>query len=883
MKKEDNNKEFFSGTADPRSILGSGKAWIDAAGEQETEYFDGRLPGTFDEEHVLHELKHYLPSQTPLKDFIHHNSLHAFQQLKFYDAIFKASDIFGYQVTLRLDEYRRLFADGRIKKNILERVVAERKGTERIDEWVQKVMSGDYDTCRKPRIGSLRSHWKSRYRIDLDNLVQPLLFRILCSYLDQGISIWKFPEGKNGFLSAIKELESNSFSSFFKTKKARTLLLSDDCNLHNLLEIVVGKEAFFEQYLFDQQFSHQGWSGIVCAVEGQPHTLLDSRPISLKDLIVFELLLEIDALEHRLGRKWQPLCDGLHIRPIDLFENKPATELAEVLTIWQSAFEWSYYDEVLAGLDVARKKQNQRRYHKSFQALFCIDERECSLRRHLEKTDADCETFGTPGFFSVEFYFQPENGNFYDKLCPQPVTPKYLIKESAVQEKRKHDALYTSLSHTFLIGYVVTLAFGVWSAIRLFFNLFRPAMSPAISNAFAHMDEESQLTIENKDITDRENDLQVGFTVEEMAARVEALLRGIGLTKGFAPIIYVIAHGSSSANNPHHGAHDCGACSGRPGSVNARVFAFMANHSKVRQLLESRGIVIPAETQFVGGLHDTAADQVVFYDKNILVFRNRERHRRNAATFEKALNMNAKERSRRFASISTGMGIDKIRKAILDRSVSLFEPRPELGHGTNSLCIVGHRDLTKSLFLDRRAFLNSYDYRTDPEGKLLLGVMRPLGPVCGGINLEYYFSRVDNYKLGAGTKLPHNVMGLIGVANSSDGDLRPGLPVQMIEVHDPVRLLIIVEHYPDIVLRTIQSTPEMYEWFINEWVHLVVINPATQQFFYFKEGGFHRYNPITPRIDSVQNVNALIESAPEMETNNIEDATRENLPVYLLN
>ena len=48
---------------------------------------------SFNESHVLHELTHYLPSQTPLKDFIHHNSLHAFQHLKFYDAIFKASKI----------------------------------------------------------------------------------------------------------------------------------------------------------------------------------------------------------------------------------------------------------------------------------------------------------------------------------------------------------------------------------------------------------------------------------------------------------------------------------------------------------------------------------------------------------------------------------------------------------------------------------------------------------------------------------------------------------------------------------------------------------------------------------------------------------------------
>ncbi|MEO8172209.1 MAG: putative inorganic carbon transporter subunit DabA, partial [Sediminibacterium sp.] len=183
----------------------------------------------------------------------------------------------------------------------------------------------------------------------------------------------------------------------------------------------------------------------------------------------------------------------------------------------------------------------------------------------------------------------------------------------------------------------------------------------------------------------------------------------------------------------------------------------------------------------------------------------------------------------------------------------------------------------------RRAFLNSYDHTTDPEGKILVNVMKPLGPVCGGINLEYYFSRVDNHKFGAGTKLPHNVMGLIGVANSSDGDLRPGLPVQMIEVHDPVRLLIIVEHFPEVVLKTIQSVPEMYEWFINEWVHLVAIHPETQQFHYFKEGSFSLYAPLKKETKLLEDVRSLLESSLTMETNQIADATKENLPVYLLN
>ena len=212
----------------------------------------------------------------------------------------------------------------------------------------------------------------------------------------------------------------------------------------------------------------------------------------------------------------------------------------------------------------------------------------------------------------------------------------------------------------------------------------------------------------------------------------------------------------------------------------------------------------------------------------------------------------------------------------------MFEPRPELGHGTNTLCIVGSRSLTRNLFLDRRAFLNSYDHTTDPEGKFLTGLMRPLGPVCGGINLEYYFSRVDNYRLGAGTKLPHNVVGLIGVANSSDGDLRPGLPLQMIEVHDPVRLLIIVEHYPHVVLNSIQSTPEMYEWYINEWVHLVVLEPGTGKFHYFHEGSFQNYTTAVSQITRAADIAELITNASKMESNNIVDATRENLPVYTL-
>ena len=835
----------------------------------------------FDKNHLIHELKHYLPSQTPLKDFIHHNSLHAFQGEKFYDAIFKASEIFGFQPTMALEDFRKLFEIGRINEQILDRALSESKSDISKETLLYKYFEPENDS----RIGKLRGVWKQTYHIDLDNLVQPLLFRLMGSYLDQGISTWDFPIGNMGLIDAIKSLESNGLVSIFKTKTAKKLLFDPNTDFYKLLEILVGDEAYFEQYVFDQQFSHRGWSGLISTVEDKPETLLCPRKISLEDFIFLELLLEIDNLTATLGNNWLPLAKNSDIEPIDLFGEIVETEQQNVLKIWQNAFEWSYYDEVLGGILTLKSKKQEtvQSSKKSFQALFCIDERECSLRRHVENLDKNSETFGTPGFFSVEFYFQAQNAKFYDKLCPAPVTPKYLIKEKESNNERKHELLYTNKTHRFSSGFISTLSLGFWAGLRLVQNLISPKMSPAISNAFAHMNQHGKLTVVNKSLDDIENGLQIGFTVVEMADRVESLLRGIGLNQNFANLIYLVAHGSSSANNPHHGAHDCGACSGRPGSVNARVMAIMANNVEVREILSERGLNIPDETQFVGALHDTAADEIEYYDLDLLHTFNLESHHKNAVIFENALDLNAKERSRRFASIDTKSSLAKVRKAIKARSVSLFEPRPELGHGTNTLCIVGRREITKGLFLDRRAFLNSYDYQTDLEGKLLTGIMKPLGPVCGGINLEYYFSRVDNLKLGAGTKLPHNVMGLIGVANSSDGDLRPGLPWQMIEVHDPVRLLIVVEHFQDIVLKTIKSDPSMYEWFANEWVHLIALNPETHQLHYFKNGEFVDYISLSKEIHFFKDVHTLLENAKEMETNHIVHTTQENLPIYLYN
>jgi uncharacterized protein YbcC (UPF0753/DUF2309 family) len=824
---------------------------------------------SYNEERVISKLKKFLPFQNPLKDFIFQNLLQSFQNQGFHDALRKASVIFGYKNYLKLEEYRDFYKNGKINRAVFHRIIDEKFGNDNRDAWIEKLIHKDYKDKIDSRIGVVRDHWKEHFKIDLDSLVHPLLFRVVCSYLDQGIAIWNFPAGNNGFLASIKELEKNSLTSFFKNDRAKRLLLEDKCSLSELLEILVGNEENYEHYLFDQQFAHPGWSGIVSVIESNPSTLIDTKKITLSELIQFELLLEIDALDSYFTDIWSPLCHKIKLSFNAVFDEVPQTEFFTVMSVLQDAYEWSYYDQVLNGISKSNSL-NQENNHHTFQAIFCIDDRECSVRRHLEAADENCETFGTPGHFNVEFYFQPEHSNFHTKVCPAPITPAFLIKESDKTAKNKKDFHFSNKANGLVLGWIYTHTLGFLSVFKLFASVFKPTKTASFVTSTKHMDPNSILTIESKGEISPDG-LKIGFTLDEMVERVYQLFSSIGMVKDFSPLVYFVGHGSSSANNPFYATMDCGACSCRPGSVNARVISYMANKKEVRLELAKRGIEIPIETQFLGALHDTGRDEIVYFNESILSTENQKRHLENQERFLIALEQNAKERSRRFMSINTKNSAKKIHKQILTRTVSLFEPRPELDHATASLCIVGRRNVTKNVFLDRRAFLNSYDYRIDPEGKSLLPILNAATPVSGGINLNYYFSKVDNQNLGAGTKLPHNVMGLFGVSNGTDGDLRPGLPIQMVELHDPIRLLMIVEHFPNVVLNVIKSNPSTYEWYENNWLNLVVLNPDTKQYYVFKKGEFIDYMPLNLDVERITDVNSVIESI------------HLNLPVYLIN
>ena len=170
------------------------------------------------------------------------------------------------------------------------------------------------------------------------------------------------------------------------------------------------------------------------------------------------------------------------------------------------------------------------------------------------------------------------------------------------------------------------------------------------------------------------------------------------------------------------------------------------------------------------------------------------------------------------------------------RAHDLSQVRPEFGHATNAAAVIGRRALTQGLFLDRRVFLISYDPTQDPEGSILETILLTAGPVGAGINLEYYFSTIDNERFGCGTKVPHNVTGLFGVMEGTSSDLRTGLPMQMVEIHEPMRLQILVEAKTAVLEQIYARQDSLRELIAGGWVHLSAKDPDSGEIFIFERG-----------------------------------------------
>lgn len=872
---------------------------------------------------VLDRVAHVLPQQGPIGVFVHHNTLHAFENLPFEQAVVEASKLFGAEPYMSEARFRKELARGRIQPADIDSVLDSQpdilvfpglsRGSLRRAMLTPGVREFDAatilwrmeqgDLARDFRKTSLRKLFDAcfdraiaheedvRPPRPVDEVIHPWLIRLCSVFLDQGSAYWPMPNREKGFYESVRLLLGHKGGVFPKylagldrefQRQERLSYSAADVVL-DYLDNGRFQEPVWDDVLQAELLALPGWAGMMRRLEedpgAAPHQAL---PCALIDFLAVRLTMS--RVASRLGAAE----DAPQESPLKTQENRRLSRTARIYDAARvirlsaneitrlSESEWTAFEsEVKAFNGVERRRvfhQAYERWHEreilrgiashrkyrlsaaaisgpaaraSVQAFFCIDEREESLRRALEEVESTVETFGCPGYFGIAVDYRGIDDTHGSALCPVVVKPEHAVLEKPLAEDRElHEQRrrrrrilgllmqsWLGSSKSLVRGWISTSVLGLLSAVPLVGHLLAPRryaqLRDRLNQAFLPTPRTEMTLMRGGRRKDAVSGLLTGFRPEEKARCVESVLRPAGLIGDFARVIAIVGHGSSSLNNPHESAHDCGACGGRRGGPNARLFAAMANRTEVRALLRESGIHLPDDTWFVGAYHDTCSDDMDFFDLDAVPETHRDEVEQLREWFDIARAQNAQERARRFDSCPTEAGPEQALLHVEERSEHLAQPRPEYGHCTNAVCIVGRRTLTRGLFLDRRAFLVSYDATQDVAGASLTTLMSAVVPVCAGISLEYYFSFVDNDRYGCGTKLPHNVTGLVGVMDGHASDLRTGLPWQMVEIHEPVRMLFVIEATPERIDEAVEANPNFKQLVENRWIRVAAVDPLS--------------------------------------------------------
>lgn len=681
--------------------------------------------------------------------------------------------------------------------------------------------------------------------------------RWCATYFDEGQAAWRSPwqalAPYPAWRAAMRH-DRNAAAMGLKRFQKTVSSLPDEPLLaiaHIIARLGIPPRAH-EDYIFRALFDIQGWAAYA-RYRVWDAGLYGREDDTLLHLLAIRLAYGYALFEERTDGAfrdaWARAMAAAEVEPIDT--QLRADEDLALRALMQEAYDHAAQRQLITQLEgQGGTAAPQKR--PAVQAAFCIDVRSEIFRRALEGQAPDIETIGFAGFFGFPIEYIPIGNRRGGAQCPVLLKPSVIVceevrgvsaqTESAILHarllRRRAAKAWKSFKHAAVSSFAYVETIGLTFGFKIAsdaFGLTRPAPDPNTDG----LSKENVARLGPRIAPAVVDGRATGFAPEGRVAMAEAVLRAMSLTENFARLVLLVGHGSTTVNNPHASGLDCGACGGHTGEANARVAAAILNDDLVRDGLRARGIRIPPDTIFIGGLHDTTTDAVRLFDAGLIA----KSHAADFAKITEQLSRAGAAARRERAGLLGLPANDTAHRAIAQRSRDWSQVRPEWGLAGNKAFIAAPRQRTKHLALGGRAFLHNYDWRMDTDFGTLELIMSAPMVVASWINLQYYGSSVNNRTFGSGNKTLHNVVGALGVLEGNGGDLRTGLPWQSVHdgeklVHEPLRLSVVIEAPLDAINAVIAKHAMVRDLVDHKWLQLFAIDADGHLQRYWGQGNW---------------------------------------------
>jgi len=644
--------------------------------------------------------------------------------------------------------------------------------------------------------------------IDWPGLIAERFGAWAAGYFDEGQALWAAPRGRGAY-AAWRAVATHDLTpeivglSGFATHVSEAPERAPDA-LAAVVRRIAIPAASLETYFHQVLMTLGGWAQYARYRLWQAE-LGGGADATITDFLATRLIWEaalFDRYEDQISVRWKAVIAS-HALPVT-----PTADHV-VDSILQEASERAAQRILAETLASPGTVETDNR--PALQAAFCIDVRSEVFRRALESLNPDIQTLGFAGFFGLTASHRRFASDVQELRLPVLLNaglttcsggPGDATADQSARFKARAKRAWGRFKLAAVSSFAFVEATGPVYVSKLVSDALGLHATPAPNDPAPRLDPALDLATRTKS--------------------AEMVLRAMSLTTNFAKLVLLAGHGASVVNNPHASGLHCGACGGYSGEVNARLLAALLNDPQVRAGLVPEGIEIPADTLFLGALHDTTTDAVTLYADDHPSAPNQSDIRQAKVWLEAAGVISRGERAFRLPR-ATGEG------SLTSRSRDWAEVRPEWALAGCKAFIAAPRRRTAGKTLEGRAFLHDYDWKIDRDFGVLELILTAPVVVASWISLQYYGSTVAPTVFGGGNKLLHNVTGGIGVVEGNGGVMRVGLPWQSVHdgerfVHEPLRLSVCIEAPREAMTEILKRHDGVRALFDNCWLHLFALD-----------------------------------------------------------